>query len=81
MGLLDRILGVDVTIVIDAIQGRGPRTPKLIRLTKTSAIFVQTDEQNQVLEGGLQWPVRFRNGQVNVREVRQALRRIGWYKW
>ena len=78
MGLFDRLLWVDLAKVEIDLQGRGGRVPRLIKFSEHAAVFAQTDERNDVLPGGLSYPVRLRNGRVNVHELFEALKRLGW---
>jgi hypothetical protein len=78
MGLADRILWVDLATVVSELRGRGSRVPKLLEVTTNTAIFAQTNERNELLRDGLSYPVRLRNGKVNVHELFQALKRLGW---
>lgn len=79
MGLLDRFLWVDLGKVVLELRGRGSRVPRLTELRENVAVFAQTNEANEVIDGGLSYPVRVRDGQVNVAELRDAFRRIGWW--
>ncbi len=78
MGLFDRLLWVDLAGVVTELRGRGSRVPQLVEVTPTTAMFAQTDERNELLPDGLSYPVRVRNGKVNVGELFEALKRLGW---
>lgn len=78
MAFFERFLWVDLGTVVAELQGRGPRTPKLVEIIGDNAVFAQTDETNRVLTGGLTWAVRMKNGKVSVHELMQALKRLGW---
>ncbi len=78
VGLLDRFQWIDLASAVAELQGRGTRVPKLIEVSEHTAIFAQTDERNDVLKGGLSWPVEVKNGKVNLHELFEALKRLGW---
>ncbi len=78
MGLIERILWVDLGTVVSELRGRGTRVPQLVEGTASTAVFAQTNERNELLPDGLSHPVRLRNGKVNVHELFQALKRLGW---
>lgn len=78
MGLFDRLLWVDLASVLTELRGRGNRVPLLVEVSASTAVFAQTNERNELLPDGLSYPVRVRNGKVNVHELLEALKRLGW---
>ena len=77
MGLIERILWVDLAPVVGELRGRGSRVPQLVEVTASTAVFAQTNEWNELLPDGLSHPVRLQNGKVNGHELFQALKRLG----